>query len=63
MKIDNTVTYREVEKIEVVLSKGIDALLILQNYYDIKNLPISDLEEVQDMLFKKRLDFDKKLVR
>jgi len=24
-------------------------------------LPISDLEEVQDMLFKKRLDFDKKL--
>jgi hypothetical protein len=63
MKIDNIITYNEVINIEDDLNKGLDALLTLQNYYDIKNIPIAAIEHIQDMLFQKRTDFDKKRLK
>ena len=60
MKIDNTVAYKEMQKIELKLNDAINSLLILQNYYGAKNLPISEIEKTEQMIFNQRLIFDKK---
>jgi len=60
MKIDNTIAYKEMQKIELKLNDAINSLLILQNYYGVKNLPISEIEKTEQMIFDQRLIFDKK---
>tara|TARA_R110002020_G_scaffold334555_2_gene549792 strand:- start:8116 stop:8322 length:207 start_codon:yes stop_codon:yes gene_type:complete len=60
MQIDNNTTYNEVKNLEMDINKGLNALLTLQNYYNVKNLPIADLEQLDDKLFNLRFKYDKK---